>query len=434
MSRATARQCLAPGTTVPPGEVLVATEVGDPSGGLLACPAAPLIGGTLRRRGIRLRYAPVPRCGDASPSDDGAILFVTSALQRDGTATAIGAGASGVDSVALAAARAAVEEWSAVVGTRRLLDAVSPWCPGAARALQQAHRAVAAGTVYIYGRLAASPQAHAQLEKEGAVFTGSFNDIPNGSTVLIPAHGGGPDLLAEATERGLDVIDATCPLVARAQAEVRQFADRGDQVVLIGQAGHAVVPGILGQAPGRTIIAGSPAGAGAVSVADPRRVSYLPQPGIPVEDTTAVAAALRSRFPALRGPDPDAFCYAASDRTETIRTVASSCDVVLVLGAENDADTRYLTGLARSCHAKAHVVGDVTEIAASWLAGTSAIGLAESTSAGAGLAAQVTRALSGLGPLSVTRRQVTTEIQGTRPPVKRRPARRPAAAGSAGPG
>ena len=104
MSRSIARQCLAPGTAVPPGEVLVATEVGDPSGGLLACPAAPLVGGTLRRRGVRVSYAPVPRCGDASPSDDGATLFVTSALQRDGTATAIGAGANSTDAVALAAA------------------------------------------------------------------------------------------------------------------------------------------------------------------------------------------------------------------------------------------------------------------------------------------------------------------------------------------
>jgi 4-hydroxy-3-methylbut-2-en-1-yl diphosphate reductase len=424
MSRSTARKCLAPGTTVAPGEVLVATELGDPSGGLLACPAAPLVGGTLRRRGIRVSYAPVPRCGDASPSDDGATLFVTSALQRDGTATAIGAGANGVDGVALAAARAAVEEWSAVVGTRRLLAAVSPWCHGATHALQQARRALAAaGTVYIYGRLAASPQVRAQLEKKGAVFTSSLDDIPNGSTVLIPAHGLAPGLRDEATERGLDVIDATCPLVAGAHAEVRRFADRGDQVVLIGKAGHAAVEGILGQAPGRSIMVGSQAAAGAVTVADPRRVSYLPQPGIPVEDTTAVATALRSRFPALRGPDPDAFCYAASDRTETTRTVAASCDVVLVLGTEDDADTRQLTSLARSCHAKAHVIADVTEIAADWLAGTSAIGLAESTSASPRLAAQVTQALSGLGPLSVTRRQVTTEIQGRRGPAKRRPPR-----------
>jgi 4-hydroxy-3-methylbut-2-en-1-yl diphosphate reductase len=430
MSRSIARQCLAPGTTVPPGEVLVATEVGDPSGGLLACPAAPLVGGTLRRRGVRVSYAPVPRCGDASPLDDGATLFVTSALQRDGTATAIGAGANSMDAVALAAARAAVEEWSAVVGTRRLLDAVSPWCRGAAQALQQVQQALmASGTVYVYGRIAASPQVCAQLEKEGAVFTDSLEDIPNGSTVLIPAHGAAPEVRDEATGRGLAVVDATCPLVAGAQAEVQRFAERGDQVVLIGQASHAVVAGILGQAPGRSIIVGSPASTGVVSAADPRRVSYLLQPGIPVEDTTPVAAALRSRFPALRGPDPDAFCYAASDRTETARSVAASCDVVLVLGAADDADTRYLTGLARSCHAKAHAIADVTEIAAAWLAGTSAIGLAETTSAAPGLAAQVAQALSGLGPLSVTRRQVTTEIQVRRKQAGRRPGRRPVTAG-----
>ncbi len=103
--------------------------------------------------------------------------------------------------------------------------------------------------------------------------------------------------------------------------------------------------------------------------------------------------------------------------------------MVLLLGTEDDADTRYLTGLARSCHAKAHAIADVSEIAAAWLAGTSAIGLAETTSAGPGLAARVAQALSGLGPLSVTRRQVTTEIQVRRKQAGRRPGRRPVTAG-----
>jgi 4-hydroxy-3-methylbut-2-en-1-yl diphosphate reductase len=136
---------------------------------------------------------------------------------------------------------------------------------------------------------------------------------------------------------------------------------------------------------------------------------------VPVEDTAVATAALRSRFPALRGPDPDGFCYAASDRAETIRTVAASCDMVLVLGHEDDADTRHLTHLVRSSRAKANVIGDATEILSSWLAGTSAIGLAESTSAPPALAGQVTQALSGLGPLSVTRRMVSTDVTGRQP-------------------
>jgi 4-hydroxy-3-methylbut-2-enyl diphosphate reductase len=413
MSRSSARECLAPGTVVAPGEVLVATQIGDPAHGLLPCPAAPLVGGLLHRRGIRVRYASVPQSGDASQSDDGGpALFVTTALHRDGTATAIGAAANTVDGLARAAARAAVEEWSTVTASRRLLSAVSPWCPGARRALDRARQAVTHGPLYVFGQLMASPQACAELEKDGAVFTSSLADIPNGATVLIPAHGISPEAGAEAAERGLDLIDATCPLVAGVQAEARRFAERGDQVVLIGQAGLAVLPAILGEAPGHAILAETRAGAGAVQVADPRRVSYVLVPGVPVEDTAPATAALRSRFPALRGPDPDSFCYAASDRAETVRTMATSCDMVLVLGPEDDADTRYLTGLVRSSHAKANVVGDVTQIVPSWLAGTSAIGLAESTSAPASLAAQVTAALSGLGPLSVTRRVVSTEVTG----------------------
>ena len=397
-----------------PGEVLVATEVGDPGRGLLPCPAAPLIGGTLTRRGVRISYGPVPRCADASQADDGAVLFVTSALHSDGGGTAIGAAADAVDGVAVAAARAAVEEWSAAVATRRLLGAVSPWCDGARHAMERAADAVTAadGPVYIAGQLAGTAQALAGLAAAGAVFTGSLSGVPDGATVLIPAHGVAPSVLAEAAGRELTVIDATCPLVAGAHEEARRFGERGDQVVLIGQPGSAAVAGIAGQVPGKLIIAATSAGAAGVGAADPRRVSYVLQPGIPVEDAAPVMASLRSRFPALRGPDPDRFCYAASDRAETVRAVASACDVVLVLGEESHPDTRQITGLARGGRAKVHVVAEPGQIVASWLAGTTAIGLADTVSARAGLSGEITAALSGLGQLSVTRRRVTTEVTG----------------------
>ena len=413
MSRSTARECLAPGTVVAPGEILVATEIGDPAHGLLPCPAAPLVGGLLhRRRGVRVRYAPVPQSADASQSDDGAALFVTTALHQDGSATAIGAAANSVNAVAMAAARGAVEEWAAVTASRRLLSAVSPWCPGARRALDRARQATARGPVHVLGQLMAPPQDCAELEKAGAVFTTSLSDIPNAGTVLIPAHGAPPELREQAAERGLDVIDMTCPLVAAIQAECHRFAERGDQVVLIGQHGLAVLPTVLGEAPGHAILAETRAGAGAVQVSDPRRVSYLLLPGVPVEDTTVATEALRSRFPALRGPDPDGFCYAASDRAETVRAMAGSCAMVLVLGSEDDPDTRHLLALARSSHAKANVIGAVTDIVPSWLAGAGSVGLVQSTVAPSGLGAQVTEALSGLGPLSVTQRVVHTGVTG----------------------
>ena len=229
--------------------------------------------------------------------------------------------------------------------------------------------------------------------------------------LLIPAHGGAPGVRTEAAGRGLDVIDATSRWWPgyRPKPPVRRRPDQAWSS--IGQSGLAVLPAILGERLDHAILADRSLGrAGAVQVADPRRVSYVLLLGVPVEDTPIATAALRSRFPALRGPDPDGFCYAASDRAETVRTVASSSDLVLVLGTEDDPDTRHLTALARSNRAKANVIADVTEIIPSWLAGTSAIGLAESTAAAPGLAARVTEALSGLGPLSVTRRLVSTEV------------------------
>jgi 4-hydroxy-3-methylbut-2-enyl diphosphate reductase len=417
MSRPVARKCLAPGITVAPGEVMVATGIGDPVRGPMPCPAAPLVGGVLERRGMPVRYGPVPQYAEASQSDDGAVLFLTSALQDDGEATGIGAVANAVDGLAAAAARAAVEEWSAMVGTHRLLGAISPWCAGAARALDRVRETVtsADGPVHVYGWLAASAQARDELVASGAVFISSLSEVPDGSTLVIPAHGVPPAVADEAARRGLRTVDATCPLVAAVHAETRRFAERGDQVVIIGPRGHAVAAGITGQAPDHTVTAESPVGAGAVQVADPRRVSYVLQPGTPVEETAPVSAALRSRFPALRGPDPGRFCYAASDREETIRAVAAASDLVLVLGNEDEPDTRRLAGLARGSHAKAHVIDHAGQIVPSWLAGVGTIGLAETVSARPGLAGQVTTALSGLGPLSVIRRRVTTEILGAHP-------------------
>ncbi len=254
-----------------------------------------------------------------------------------------------LNGLAGAAARAAVEEWSAVVGTHRLLDGISPWCEGATRALERARDAVMAGDgpVHIYGRLAASEEARDDLAASGAVFVSSLADVPDGATLVIPAHGVPPAVLEEAEGRGLRTVDATCPLVAAVHEETRRFAGRGDQVVIIGPRGHAVAAGIAGEAPGNTVVTESPAGVSAVGAADPRRVSYVLEPGIPVEETAPVSAALRSRFPALRGPDPDRFCYAASDRKETVRAVAAASDLVLVLGAEDEPDTRLLAGLAR---------------------------------------------------------------------------------------
>lgn len=413
MNRSAVREFPASCAGVTPGAVLVATQLGDLAQGGLPSPAAALVGALLERKGGRVSYAPVPHYDDPVHNDGGAGLFVATCQQRDGTMAAVAAVTAAADRVAAAAARSAIAEWSAVFGTRRLVAAPSPWCDGAQRALAMAGRAVdGRRSVHVYGRLAGSPESVAGIASRGAVFISSLAEVPEGGTVIFPAHGVPAQARAEAAARGLEVIDATCPLVARTHAEARKLAGRGDDVVLIGQLTHPVVAGIAGAAPGRISVVATPAGTSGLQVTDSRRVSYLLQPGIPVEDSAGVTSALKSRFPALRSPHPDGFCYAASDRAETIRAMAADCDVIFVLGAADSPDTRQLSALARSRGARAQVVSSLGDVVPAMLAGVTAAGLAESTSASPALAAQLTGALSGLGPLSVVSRRVSTEIVG----------------------
>jgi len=167
MNRPAVREFVAPGTQVPPGELLVPTEVGDPVRGPVPCPAAPLVGGSLLRKGKQADFAPVGHCVDPSDDEGGAVVFAATCLQRDGSTAAVAAAASPVDRVAVAAARAAVDEWSAVFATRRLLVAVSPWCDGARQALRATRRAVADhGTVHVCGELAGDAETLSELAEQ----------------------------------------------------------------------------------------------------------------------------------------------------------------------------------------------------------------------------------------------------------------------------
>ena len=418
MNRSAVREFQAPGISVPRGELLVPTQVGDPARGPLMCPAGPLIGGSLLRKGWRASAAPVPRLEDLGSDLAGATVYLVTCAQRDGRTAALAAAASPDDRRAAAAASAAVQEWAAVAGTRRLLTAGRPWCSGARSALATA-RATASEqdgrgrAVHIYGELAAPPEAAAELAARGVHATATLEAIPEGDIVIFPAHGVPPTVRAQAAARGLAVVDATCPLVAHAQDEATRLAERGDDVVLIGHPGQLTAAAITGCAP-RAAVVESAGGTATLQVTDARRVSYVLQPGIPVEWSGPVAGALRSRFPAARGPNPDGFCYAPSDRAQTVRAIAADCELMLVLGDAESGDARMLSGLARDCGTRAQVIAAVSDLTPAMLGGLSAIGLAESTSAPSALAGEVTGALAGLGPLSVVRRQVSSQITDVR--------------------
>jgi 4-hydroxy-3-methylbut-2-enyl diphosphate reductase len=423
MNHSAVRAFQAPETLVARGDLLVLTQAGDSARGPLPCPAAPLVAGSLRRKGLRYALGPVHRLDDA-PGAPGAAVYLATCGQRDGSVAGLAAASAPDDRRAAAAAMAAVEEWAAVTGTRQLLLAARPWCGGALRALEAARRMVttyaapagAGRPVYIFGELAGPPEALADLAARGGVPVTSLDGLAPGDMVVFPAGGAPPGVMAEAAALGLTVLDATCPVVARAQEEAARLTAGGDDLVLIGLAAGAAAAGITGRAPGRAMVVETAAGTAALRVADARRVSYLLQPGIPVESATPVTAALRSRFPAARGAHPDALCYAPSDRVQTIRAVAAGSELMLILGSADSPDARQACGLARAAGTRTQVIGSVADLVPALLSGVTTIGMAESTSARSALADEVIAALSGLGPVSVARRQVSTASTGDADP------------------
>jgi 4-hydroxy-3-methylbut-2-enyl diphosphate reductase len=364
MNRSVERRRYPVGGTVP-GLVIVGT-FHHPERGLVRASAAPVVGAELRRRGLRVLEA--RQALETDPGQTG-VLFTASYLDRHGQPVGFAAAADLDDSAALEAADDAVQLWSSIWRTRRvLLASTNRFCPGERR--------------------------ENELRKRSA-----------GGVVVFPARGVPLAVRAEAAARGTDVLDATCPLVAATHAEALRLAQNDGQVVVIGRRGHAALPALLGQAEDQAVLVENVAEVPALSL-DPERVSYVVQTGVRIEEAAPVIAALRARFPRIRGAHPDSFCYAASDHTHTIRAVASSCDLVLVLG---DSDTAELAALATGCGVPARMLGHVGELRADWLSGAACIGLAMAKSARPGLDAQVIDVLSGLGPLSVAHRRVSTE-------------------------
>jgi 4-hydroxy-3-methylbut-2-enyl diphosphate reductase len=224
--------------------------------------------------------------------------------------------------------------------------------------------------------------------------------------VVFSAHGVSPAVRAEARRRRLDVIDATCPLVAKVHAQARRQATRGDTVVLIGHRGHDEAEGIMGEAPDSTVLVESAEEAAELALAPGARVSYLTQTTLAVDEAAGVVAALRARFPDLVAPGSDGICYATTNRQDVVRVVARRADVVLVVGSANSSNSNRLVEIARRCGARAYLVDDTSEIRPEWLAGAQVVGLTAGASAPPGLVDDV---IAALGPVEVEICETTVE-------------------------
>ncbi|WP_283133158.1 4-hydroxy-3-methylbut-2-enyl diphosphate reductase [Rhizohabitans arisaemae] len=389
-----------------PTSALVADTLIGP-GPAVDCPAAPLLAGELRRRGVTAVRGPLPLPSPGGQGEDSAALAVL--LRATGGPAGLGVAA---DTGARHHARTALAAWLAATGERRILLA-SPrsFCAGVERAIETVESLLTreSGPIYVRRQIVHNTHVVSDLQTRGAVFVDELDTVPDGATVVFSAHGVSPELHAEADRRGLRVVDATCPLVTKVHIEARRFAARGDTVFLIGHAGHEEVEGTMGEAPAQTVLVERVEDVDGLVVPDPHRVSYLTQTTLAVDETAEVIDALRARFPALRGPASDDICYATTNRQEALKDVADEAGLILVIGSDNSSNSRRLVELSHRRGVPAHLIDDTGDIRPEWLAGVDSVGLTAGASAPPYLVAEVVHALGGLGPVTVVERAAPPE-------------------------
>jgi 4-hydroxy-3-methylbut-2-enyl diphosphate reductase len=389
------------------GEVVVASTFRHPVRGTVSCPAAPVVRAALRASDLQVRQRPISAGGGA------AVLHAVSYVDPDGQVIGLGIAAHSDDMHAVRLAEKVVREWSRAMRTRRvLLEATGPSCTGLRR--EAALLARISGQAYVLA--AGRRDVPSQWPWRDVRLVERLADVPDDATIVLPAHGVDSRTTAEAraaaADRQIAIVDATCPLVERAHATARRFADEKDTVVVIGGAGHVAVPALAGQVPASVVVT-SAEDIDDLVVDSPAQVAYVVSPGLPVEDADAFAARLRSRFPGTIGQHPDELCYAASDRRAAVRAVASCSQLTLVLGDRGSADTRELAGTAAEVGGRVERLDDLCRLRPDWLEQAGSIGVLVGASARPDLAGELIGVLSGLGPLSVTRRHVATEVEST---------------------
>jgi 4-hydroxy-3-methylbut-2-enyl diphosphate reductase len=265
-----------------------------------------------------------------------------------------------------------------------LLAAPRGYCAGVDRAVQTVEHALElhGPPVYVRKEIVHNKHVVASLRERGAVFVDELDDtIPEGAITVFSAHGVSPAVHADAERRGLQTIDATCPLVTKVHREAVKFAAEGYTIVLIGHAGHEEVEGTTGEAPDHIVLVQTEADADALQVPDPDRVAYISQTTLSVDETRAIIDRLRERFPKITGPRTDDICYATTNRQAAVKQMAEQCDLVLVIGSTNSSNSQRLVDVARDCGAQAHLIDNESQVQEEWLEGARVVGISSGASA-----------------------------------------------------
>jgi 4-hydroxy-3-methylbut-2-enyl diphosphate reductase len=439
-----------------PGDLVVASELRT----MLpltsrVLPGALIVAEEIRRAGLGVHTGPVVSAGDvpahdAAAAPDAVALDTQSAFVMglfDGNPVAVVlaiselAGESPHDLGAvralgsMLALRRPLERWAAATGRHDVVLA-SPrsFCAGVERAIETVERALEryGPPVYVRRQIVHNLHVVKSLEAKGARFVQEIDDVPAKAVVVLAAHGVSPDVRRQAADRGdLEVIDATCPLVAKVHSEARRYAKAGHEIVLIGHADHEEVIGTLGEAPGRFHLVGSTADVAGLELDPAHRVAYLTQTTLATDETAEIVAALRGRFAGIAAPPADDICYATQNRQDAVRQLAHACDLVLVVGSANSSNTARLAEVARREGCRAEMIEDASQLQASWMAGVSSVGLTAGASAPEYLVQDVVDTLRLLGPVHMKEYRTTEETVRFALPIQVRPCQSPSVRTSA---
>ncbi|MGC8640193.1 MAG: 4-hydroxy-3-methylbut-2-enyl diphosphate reductase [Isosphaeraceae bacterium] len=242
------------------------------------------------------------------------------------------------------------------------------FCAGVNMAIECLERALEffGAPVYVYHEIVHNKYVVDRFRKRGTVFVESLGEVPEGAPLLYSAHGVSPRIRDQARRRRLVAVDATCPLVTKVHLEAIKYAREGYTIVLIGHEGHDEVIGTMGEAPAQIVLVETSDDVRRLDIPDPRKVAYLTQTTLSVDDANVAINALRERFPEIANPPKDDICYATQNRQQAVRELASRADVVLVLGSQNSSNSRRLAEIAESLGIPAHLIDGVSEIREDW--------------------------------------------------------------------
>jgi 4-hydroxy-3-methylbut-2-enyl diphosphate reductase len=278
------------------------------------------------------------------------------------------------------------------------------FCAGVERAIEIVERALEKYGPPIYVRHEIVHNRHVvdRLRAKGVQFVEEVEDVPPGAVTVFSAHGVARAVKDAASERGLPVIDATCPLVSKVHSEGQRYARQGREVVLIGHAGHPEVEGTMGQIPGRVHLISTVDDVATLKVGNPELLAYVTQTTLSIDDTRAVIDALKTRFPTIVGPDTRDICYATQNRQHAVRELAEVVDLILVVGAHNSSNSNRLREIGEELGKPSYLIEDARALDPRWLEGVRAVGVTAGASAPEQLVEELVDRLRQLAPVELS--------------------------------